>query len=107
MAPPSDGVVVLEGVPRDLPRKLNVGRARNGRCVDVTCADVSIAFSSGFFSSDIDEAVVDRRLKRLRAKMYKFMFSPHQFKCEIGHKYGKMRKTACVGERVGKKTKTN
>lgn len=68
MALPSDGAAVLEGVPRDRPRKLNVGRARNGRCVDVTCADVSIAFSSGFFSSDIDEAVVDRRLKRLRAK---------------------------------------
>lgn len=77
---PSDGAAVLEGVPRDRPRKLNVGRVRNGRCVDV--ADVSIAFSSGFFSSDIDEAVVDRRLKRLRAKMHEFIFcSPHQFKC--------------------------
>lgn len=65
----ADGAVVLEGVGRDLPRKLKVGRVRNGRCVDVICDDVSIAFSSGFFSSDVAEAGVDdRRLKRLRAK---------------------------------------
>lgn len=67
--PSADGVVVLEGVGRDLPRKLKVGRVRNGRCVDVICDDVSIAFSSGFFSSGVTEAGVDdRRLKRLRAK---------------------------------------
>lgn len=76
----SNGAAVLDDVPRDRPRKLNVGRARNGRCVDVNCADVSIAFSSGFFSSPTDETVVDRRLKRLRAKAYKFIyfFPPHQ-----------------------------
>lgn len=68
--PSANGAAVLEGVARDLPRKLKVGRVRNGRCVDVICADVSIAFSSGFFSSDATEAGVDdRRLKRLRAKM--------------------------------------
>lgn len=68
--PSADGAAVLEGVARDLPRKLKVGRVRNVRCVDVICADVSIAFSSGFFSSDATEAGVDdRRLKRLRAKM--------------------------------------
>lgn len=64
---------VVEGVARDRPRKLKVGRARNGRCVDVIDADVSIAFSSGFFSSDATETGVDERmLKRLRAKMCGF-----------------------------------
>lgn len=68
--PSADGAAVLAGVARDLPRKLKVGRVRNGRCVDVTCADASMAFSSGFFSSDVTGTEVDdRRLKRLRAKM--------------------------------------
>lgn len=69
VALPSDGDAVLEGVPRERPRKLNVGRVRNGRCVDDTCAEVSMAFSSGLFSSDTVDGVVDRRLKRLRAIM--------------------------------------
>lgn len=70
----ADGAAVLEGVTRDRPRKLKVGRVRNDRCVDVICADVSIAFSSGFFSSDATETGVDdRRLKRLRAEMCKFI----------------------------------
>lgn len=79
MLPSADGAAVLEGVARDLPRKLKVGRVRSGRCVDEICADVSIAFSSGFFSSDATEAGVDddRRLKRLRAKMCEFFLS-HQ-----------------------------
>lgn len=65
-----DGATVVEGVARDLPRKLKVGRVRNARGVDVTCADVSMAFSSGFFSSEATETGVDdRRLKRLRATM--------------------------------------
>lgn len=70
----SDGADVLEGVARDRPRKLKVGRVRNARCVvDTVCADESIAFSSGFFSSDAtDGGVDDRRLNRLRAKMCKF-----------------------------------
>lgn len=68
--PSADGAAVLAGVARDLPRKLKVGRVRNGRWVDVTCADVSMAFSSGFFSSvATGTGVDDRRLKRLRARM--------------------------------------
>lgn len=31
-----DGATVLDGVPRERPRRLNVGRVRNDRCVDVT-----------------------------------------------------------------------
>lgn len=81
VALPSDGDAVLEGVPRDRPRKLKVGRVRNGRCVDDTWADVSIAFSSGFFSSDPADGVVDRRLKRLRAKICTFFFS--SIKCNL------------------------
>lgn len=30
------GAAVLDGVPRERPRRLNVGRVRNDRCVDVT-----------------------------------------------------------------------